>query len=645
MAIVALLLFSAKGFAAPGDTTVVHVFQNQEIVTAGSGSNPYHKWGEFPAPSVNYSKVIMYLTFQCPDVMDCAEWDYLDPISIARPAGVNSTPLNWEFARFITPYGNSWIGTAGDNFKHGWYYDVTDFSTLFHDSVEIEYNHTGFETNTRGWKINIYFYFIEGTPERDIKNITRVYSGGYGYNSNIETQLSAQTVTYGAATTEARMKIIQSGHGMNDQNCSEFCPKQRYVKYDGNTVNQRLMWRECGFNSLFPQGGTWLYDRGNWCPGASVNYDNIEFPGVAPSSTHTFDLDMEAVGTGNFGNQAITAYVIEYGAPNFTTDASLEAILSPSIEYEATRMNPICGDPVIVIKNSGSAPLTSLNIVYGVPGGVQSTYQWTGNLPFLGVDTVTISQAVNWAPNSNVFQVSLQSPNGGTDQNDHNNFNTSAFTSPPVYNSTSAYIEFKTNAAPGENHYKVTDVSTGTIILSKPSFATANTVYRDTFNMIAGHCYEFAFFDDGPPPSTNPLNNDGLNWWANPDDGSGYVMMKRTVNGLPFKVFGTDFGSKFYYQFQCLFPLDINEVQQDMISMIVSPNPSPDGSFNIDYTIPEKNARLEVYNMVGMKVYSETLKNNVGQTSVSLSELPKGVYIIKVVTPGNLVHTERVISR
>ncbi len=640
----ALLLVANQSYAAPGDTTKVHVFQDQVIITnPGTGSNKYHHWGEFPNPTVTYNKVLMYLTFQCPDNMPCAEWDYLDPISIRRRNGVNGDTLNWEIARFITPYGLYWA--AGSSFKHGWYYDVTDFSPLLHDSIEIEYNHTGYEGTQYGWKINITFMFIEGTPERDVKNVTRVYSGGYGYNSNIETQLSAQSVTFGANTTEARMKIIQSGHGMDDQNCSEFCPKQRYVKFDGNTIDQRYMWRECGFNSLFPQAGTWLYDRGNWCPGASVKYDDIDIHNVAAGSAHTFDIDMETVGTGNFGTQAITGYVIEYGAPNYTTDVSLEAILSPSKEYEQTRINPICAEPVIVIKNSGSDPLTSVNIVYGVPGGVQSTYQWTGNLPFLGVDTVRITQAVNWSPNSNVFQVSLQQPNGATDQNEHNNFSQSPFTSPPIVTTNKAVVEFKTNLAPTENHYEVMDISTGTVVLSKPSFTAANTMHRDTFEMISGHCYQFSFYDDGPAPSNNPLPNDGLNWWANTADGSGTVMLKKAENGYPLKAFPADFGTKFYYQFQCQFALGVNEVQQDMISMIVSPNPSSDGNFNVDYTLPEKNSKLEVYNMVGMKVYSEVLKTNVGQTNVSLNELPKGVYLIKVVTPGNLVHTERVISR
>ncbi|MBL7718839.1 MAG: T9SS type A sorting domain-containing protein [Flavipsychrobacter sp.] len=644
-ALCALMAIGAgKSMAANGDTTVVQVFQDQVIITnPNTGSNPYSNWGVFPGSAATYNKVLMYLTFECPDNMPCAEWDYLDPISIKRPNGMNSTPLNWEFARFITPYGLYW--GAGSSFKHGWYYDVTDFATLFHDSVEIEYNHTGYEGTHYGWKINMTFLLIEGTPEREVKNITRIYSGGYGYNSNIETNLSAQSVTYGANTQEARVKIIQSGHGMNDQNCSEFCPKQRWVKYDNNTINQRLMWRECGFNSLYPQAGTWLYDRGNWCPGASVRYDDLDIHGVTPNTTHTFDIDMETVGAGNFGTQVITAYVIEYGAPNYATDVSLEAILAPSNEHEATRLNPICAEPIVVIKNNGTNPLTSVNIVYGVPGGVQSTYAWTGNLPYLGVDTVRINQAVNWSPNSNVFQVDLQNPNNTTDQCPYNNYNAGAFTSPDVFGYDKVIIDFKTNLAPSENRYIFMDMTTGTVLSSKNNFTATNTLHKDTISLSPGHCYSFEFYDDGPPPGNlAQLNNDGLSWWANNGDGGGTLQLKRISSPFPIKTFNPDFGTKVLYQFMCLFPLAVNEVNADNISMIVSPNPSHDGNFSISYTLPEAGATLEVYNMVGMRVHRQQLSQQFGETNVSLKELPKGAYIIKVTSKGNLVHTQRVIS-
>ncbi len=47
----------------------------------------------------------MYVTFGCPDTMRCADWDYLDHIMVQRAGGINSSDLNWEIGRIITPYG------------------------------------------------------------------------------------------------------------------------------------------------------------------------------------------------------------------------------------------------------------------------------------------------------------------------------------------------------------------------------------------------------------------------------------------------------------------------------------------------------------------------------------------------------------
>jgi hypothetical protein len=44
-----------------------------------------------------------------------------------------------------------------------------------------------------------------------------------------------------------------------------------------------------------------------------------------------------------------------------------------------------------------------------------------------------------------------------------------------------------------------------------------------------------------------------------------------------------------------------------------------------------------------MKVYSERLSDGIGDRRISLSEQAKGIYILKVRTQGNLVHTEKLI--
>lgn len=639
LSLLGLLCCFSSAIASPGDTVVVSSFVNKTIVTNPSaGNNRYSEWTKFPSTgATQYQKIYAYLTFECPDNMDCAEWDYLDPIYIDSVGGKNGTALNWEIARFITPYGLYW--KQGSNWKHGWYYDVTDFVNQLQDSVLISYNHSGYEGTSRGWKINLTFYMVEGTPARNVLNVTRLKQGGYRYDDSIEIKyLTPVPVTLGAQTQQARIKIIQSGHGMDTDNCSEFCPKQRTVKVDGNTVNQRLMWRECGFNSLFPQAGTWLYDRGNWCPGAEVKYDHIELAGIAPGSSHTVDIDMETVPAANHGNQVITAYMVEYGAANFTTDASLESIVSPSKEYEYTRVNPICDEPKIVIKNNGSAPLTSLTIKYGAVGGTKSTHQWTGNLAYLQADTVVLTAPMVWGTN-NTFEVQLEQPNAGTDENTTNDRAVTTYTNPPAFPDNKIIVRLVTNKNASENRFLLRNITTGQIAFQRNSLNN-QTTYRDTIALDAGHCYSFEIYDDGPAPDGLP--NDGLAWWANAAEGSGTLALLK-ANGIPFKNFAPDFGTKILYQFMAQFPLSAANVNLMQAAINVMPNPSADGMFTLEYAKLDAQATVEVYTIAGVKVYTQALKAGSGVLSIDLSRQPKGMYILKVASAGLVQNTQKLI--
>ena len=153
----------------------------------------------------------------------------------------------------------------------------------------------------------------------------------------------------------------------------------------------------------------------------------------------------------------------------------------------------------------------------------------------------------------------------------------------------------------------------------------------------------FDFYDYGPPPSKNPLNNDGLYWWANTSDGTGLLRFTSNVNQTPIKSFASDFGTKIYYDFLCKHPLGLSNIETKDVVVMVYPNPSSDGVFTVDYTLPGEEGNLDVYNMIGAKVYSQKLSSNIGQTQVPLSGLAKGYYLIKVTTPDKLVNVQKVV--
>lgn len=639
-----MVLGLTQAFSNNGDTLKVKAHQDVVIQTDPSiGVTRYPVWSEFPDASKKYYKVYAYLTFECAPGLKCGEWDYINHIYIGKKGGKSGDSLGWEIGRFITPYGFYWNSSM--NWKHGWYYDMTDFAPLLHDSVEIVYEHSGYEAkNDRGWKINLNFFCIEGTPPLEVNKLDTMWTGAFQYGNSanpIENRLAARNVTFDANTKYANLKVIQTGHGMDaTDNCAEFCPKVRTVKYDNSTLDQRYIWKMCGFNSLYPQAGTWLYDRTNWCPGDKVQSHDLYIPNPTTGSAHSLDIDMEPYTSGgSFGNWVISSYLVQYKAPTYTTDVELEAIVSPSTEYPNLRMNPICGAPVIVIKNNGKNPLTSLKISYGVSGGTKSVYNWTGNLAFLASDTVTLTSGMDWSRNADIFEVELQQPNGTTDEFAYNNKGTSAFTLPAVLKSNKLIILFQSNSAPTENYYYIKDAVTGNIVHQRNGFS-ANTTYRDTVELPSGSCFRFEFYDDGPPPANNPLNNDGLSWWANTADGNGSLRLLRS-NGQPFMNFNPDFGTKILSEFMVQFPLATKNTVDRVDQAEVYPNPS-NGQFTLDYRFAASEGSVEVFTVTGSQVFEQALHTNTGSVNINLSNQAKGIYILKLKTKDGAEAVKRI---
>jgi len=76
----------------------------------------------------------------------------------------------------------------------------------------------------------------------------------------------------------------------------------------------------------------------------------------------------------------------------------------------------------------------------------------------------------------------------------------------------------------------------------------------------------------------------------------------------------------------------------------ISPNPS-DGKILLNYSSLEKNQKtsVEVYNMIGTKVYSQN-DMPINQTTIDLSALPAGVYFLNLKTENNIIVKKIIIE-
>lgn len=595
-----------------------HVISHQEevIVTDPSkGSNSYKRMALFPGKDKKIRRIILNLTFECPDKMRCADWDYVDHI---KARSKNDSTV-YEIARMLTPYG----GRFQKDWHFKWQVDVTDFSKILRDEVEIDYIHTGYEDNkTRGWKVTVDFEITYGNPVANPIAIHKIYDGNFKYgdvSDPIENYLTPKTIKANSKTDFSIIKVHQTGHGMDANGCGEFCSKYRDILFNGELVNRKNLWMECGDNPLYPQAGTWIFDRANWCPGYLLQPDELLL-NTKPNETFTVELNMEPYETEKpSANELLTTYLIEYEKPNATNDVTLLDIIQPSVSLAHSRKNPFGGLPVIRVKNNGKAPLKKMDIVYFIEGEKPEKFKWTGNIPFNQTAIITLPTEVFNKKTSANFYVQLSKPNGKKDAFKADNNLKSIYSRPNIL-PESIIVYYETNKKPNENSYSIKD-SFGNIFFEKDSVnMKPNTIYRDTINLKQGH-YSFVFDDS---------KGNGLEFWFNAKDGRGNVKLLDTL-GNAIKHFDSDFGSHLIYNFSVQPDIEYELDNTPSIAMFPSRTLGP---ITLDYfSNNEAHVKVLIVDQEDeTKVYETHNYYNFkrGVLNYNLGYLPKKRYYIKV---------------
>lgn len=633
------LSFVAVCSAATGDTTVVRTHDKVLIQTDPSkGHTEYAAWGQFPKKGTSIRKMYARLTFQCPPGMTCGEWDYTNSVSIVRRHGGFNDTLNWEIFRLITPYGLQFSKT----WNHTWQFDLTDLATLFADSIEIEYHHSGYEArNGRGWLITLDFTMIEGPPVQEVQSVKLLYHKNIGYGNDSLFDANIPEVTYKThdQTERVRYKVIQTGHGSDATGCGEFCAKVRYMVHDKKAIDSTLVWRDdCGMNPVYPQGGTWVYDRANWCPGADVRVVDYDVP-VTPGSTHSIDLDMESYKGG--GNYDISLYLIEYKKSRFINEAGIEEIMAPSDEPRFSRQNPVCSNPVIMVQNNGRNAISRLRIDYGWQHRSMQTYYWTGNLQPLQSESIELPFLQSFDTFPAVFEARIISVNNLRDEYPLNDVMTSKPSGRAAVVPDKLIIYFKTNNAPSENYYSLIK-SDGTVILDRKNFTLKNKIYRDTVQLTPG-CYKLTLMDDGPPPTDlEQLNRDGLYWWANTADGTGAFMVRDGYTNAIIKNFQNDFGTGIWYEMQVGTPVHSPSATNHIS---VYPNPVQNELMVDLGTNTTGSLSISLTDITGRKILEQTRTGFLQAVQfLNVQQFPSGVYEITVILDGQKYSHKMIIE-
>ncbi len=584
--------------------------------------------------------------YACPSgTQYCGSWDYTTKL-YAKPNGADTV----EIARVITPYATDWLTS---NRKHDFIVDVTDYASVLNGNMGFKYVYDGYSW---GFTITLKLEMIEGVPPMDAHSIKNIYNGYYSYGSitnSIENYLISKPFQYTNPSSNAYVKNIISGHGSDDNGCGEFCSKYYELKINNTTIAQKQLWRnDCGLNDIYPQTGTWLYERANWCPGAIVKPICHDLGLVTtPANTFSVDIDMEPYSVANqtnLGGFDVASQLIAYSSTNYSLDVVIEDIISPTDDAQYFRSNNTCSNPKIKIKNVGTTTVTNVVFNYNLIGGAVQSYTWSGSLPFLKDTIIDLGSSLVMfnGNNSNKFYVEINKVNGLIgDQNNFNNNYTSSIK--PVKSYPNKFvISLNTNAATSpinagfnEVHWKLIDQA-GTVVVSRVNNLNSKSL-RDTVTLPNG-CYTFIADDDGC---------DGISWWTyqyytvNPSNGS--LKFSSATTPATLKLFNGDFGCQIIERFTVGYALSVHETIDSFFDFQLYPNPA-NNEISMLLDIEEKqDVSYKITDVSGKQVKQGEFKNTLTNTYIiNTNELTNGLYfVICFFNSGKSITKKLVISK
>ena len=528
-------------------------------------------------------------------------------------------PGKFEILSLVTPYGNGLnLGPEGKTFK----IDVTDYGPILKGKKRMSLEMGGQNQE----EMDIKFLFIKGTPTREVRNIQNVWPFRRGNIGQIldDTYFEPRMVTTPIDASIYKLRVAVTGHGQN----GEFQPRNHFIK----ARNQQYdfdVWKECSEMPIYPQGGTWLFDRAGWCPGLPTDVHEFDITQhIAQGSGVEIDYGINGV-TMDAANYLVSAQLVTYGEPNFIVDAEVVEVIRPTTQLEHARKNPACNEPTVRIKNNGNDPLKSLTIEYGEKGGQKKTYNWTGNLNFLETEDVElpIDFIGFWTAmeGSGIFEVSISNVNGGLDEYVNNNYFSTPFERPKFFERP-LQVQVRTNNNGSETSYTVKDIN-GNEILTRSGLAS-NTTYTDNLQLPRG-CYTL---------EVNDSADDGLYYWyweqVGPARGRGSArLMQIYPNGIALAAhtFEAEFGRSAQIDFAI--PAFVNTLEQGELEFFsLYPNPASE-TLNLDLKGFEGDLfQIDIVDINGKIIKTQKVEifSKDHLEPVDISTIPAGMYFAKV---------------
>lgn len=200
----------------------------------------------------------------------CSEWDRIAYVTLCDDATCASTQ---ELVRWITPYSRPG--------RRRWLMDATPLLGLLADGGErtfrVIFGPDWEEPTEREVSVDLRLS-DRSTPDAPIGAELAFRGGPFGADYN--TGRAPFAFTPPAGTTRVELAVIVSGHGMEADNCAEWCNHVHTFDVNGAATHEIAFGDELGeplgcaelASEGVPPGqwGNWAPRRAGWCPGLPV---------------------------------------------------------------------------------------------------------------------------------------------------------------------------------------------------------------------------------------------------------------------------------------------------------------------------------------------------------------------------------------
>jgi hypothetical protein len=376
------------------------------------------------------------------------------------------------------------------------------------------------------------------------------------------------------------------------------------------------------------------------------------------------------------------------------------------IERVQTPGSFICGNvvsPVVVVRNFGSNPVSSVRFTYQISNGSTVDYTWNGQLATAARDTVYLP-AASVSPGTYVFGISVVQVNGQSDTETANNTAQSSFQAVSIqsvpfwanfdkallYEGWMVWDEDNTitwrdtlvsragnsrNRAAYLNYYQSTTTDEQDALLTAPynlseatqaylmfdvSYARRQSLEDGLEVMVSTDCGNTFNSENTIYQKTGSRLSTATSasfqawyptlpehWRTETINLSGYIGQE----SVRFAFVGTNTGGNNMYVDNIRVVFRTNTIEEEVNgykdlpnAFQIYPNPSR-GRFNVRFNVYEpRNVQVQVYSSLGQQVYSTLIDQAKDSYEVDLAGLPAGMYLVNAFGDGEKVTRRIVIS-